>query len=61
MELVVVLRPTVYQEQKEAARKMRRYPWMRTSSQEKTWRSLMKNSAQWHWRTEEREMESRMD
>lgn len=61
MGLAVVPRPMVYQEQKEAVRKTRRYPWMRTSSQEKTWRSSMKNSAQWHWRTEEHEVEARMD
>lgn len=52
MELVVALRPMVFQKQKEAVRKMR-YPWMRTCSQEKTWRSLMRSSTQWHWRTEE--------
>lgn len=51
----------VFQEQKEAVRKMRRCLWMRTYSQEKTWRSSMKNSTQWHWRTEECEMEARMD
>lgn len=65
MELVVVLRPMVFQEQKKAVRKTtttrRRYPWMRTCSQEKTWRSSMKNSTQWHWRTEEHEVEARMD
>lgn len=60
MELVVALRPMVFQEQKEVVRKMR-YPWMRTCSQEKTWRSLMRNSTQWHWRTEECQVEARMD
>lgn len=60
MELVAVLRPMVFLELKEAVRK-KRYPWMRTCSQEKIWRSLMRNSTQWHWRTEEYEVEARMD
>lgn len=60
MEPVAVLRPMVFLEMKEAVRMMR-YPWMRTCSQEKIWKSLMRNSTQWHWRTEECEVEARTD
>lgn len=58
MELVVAPRPTGFQRQREKGRTeegrmKRKYQSMKTCSREKIWRSSMKNSTHWRWKTDE--------